>query len=215
MQRAPTRPAPPRPVPRPGQVKVVRAVYNYEAQQNDELSFDEGDLLYITDMNEGGWWKARCGGKEGLVPSNYVEEGTETVDNPLHEGAKRGNLPFLQECLRNKVSVNGLDKAGSTAIHWASHGGHMDCLQALLAVPNCQINVQNKLGDTPLHSAAWKGHPHIVEELLNRGARTDLLNNDKKSALDLAKSPETKALILAKVKPQQNATDYGDEEDSD
>jgi hypothetical protein len=41
--------------------------------QQDELSFEEGDLLYITEKNEGGWWKAKCGNKVGLVPSNYGE----------------------------------------------------------------------------------------------------------------------------------------------
>jgi len=40
------------------------------------------------------------------------------------------------------MSVNGLDKAGSTPLHWASHGGHADCVQRILAVPNCEINVQ-------------------------------------------------------------------------
>ena len=32
-----------------------------------------------------------------------VEENTESVDHPLHDGAKRGNLSFVQECLQNKV----------------------------------------------------------------------------------------------------------------
>lgn len=33
-----------------------------------------------------------------------VEESMESVDNPLHEAAKRGNVGFLQECLNNKVN---------------------------------------------------------------------------------------------------------------
>jgi len=41
-----------------------------------------------------------------------------------------------------QMSVNGLDKAGSTPLHWASHGGHTECVQRMLAVPNCEINVQ-------------------------------------------------------------------------
>lgn len=41
-----------------------------------------------------------------------------------------------------QVSVNGLDKAGSTPLHWAAHGGHTECLRTLLAVPNCQVNSQ-------------------------------------------------------------------------
>ena len=34
----------------------------------------------------------------------------ETLDAPLHDAAKRGNIAFLQECIANNVSVNGLDK---------------------------------------------------------------------------------------------------------
>ena len=66
----------------------------------------------------------------------------EAIDNPLHEASKRGNLPFLQECLANGVSVNGLDKSGATPVYWAAHGGHSECVQALLAVPNISINAQ-------------------------------------------------------------------------
>jgi hypothetical protein len=35
---------------------------------------------------------------------------SETIDNPLHDAAKRGNTAFLQECIANNVSVNSLDK---------------------------------------------------------------------------------------------------------
>jgi hypothetical protein len=37
-------------------------------------------------------------------------EKSESVDNPMHEAAKRGNLAYLLECIANKVSVNSLDK---------------------------------------------------------------------------------------------------------
>ena len=37
----------------------------------------------------------------------------------------KGNLPFLEECLMNRVSANGLDKSGSTALHWAASAGHI------------------------------------------------------------------------------------------
>lgn len=47
--------------------------------QADELSFEEGDLLYVKEMT-GDWWKATCGGKNGLIPSNYGN----TITNSLH-----------------------------------------------------------------------------------------------------------------------------------
>lgn len=40
--------------------------------QPDELSFQEGDLLYVFDeVTDPNWWKARCGNQAGLIPSNY------------------------------------------------------------------------------------------------------------------------------------------------
>lgn len=161
------------------------------------------------------WWKAKCSGKTGLIPSNYVESSTETIDFPLHEAAKRGNISFLKECLNNNVSVNGLDKAGSTPLHWAAHGGHIECIQMLLSVPNCEVNVQNKIGDTPIHSAAWRGHSAVVKLLLENGAQADLMNNDKMLPYDLAKDPDTAAQLKLAVAPRTLSQDYGDEEDSD
>lgn len=214
----PPRPVrPPPPVPKPGQVKVVRALYRYEAQQADELTFDEGDMLYILDMKDSSWWKAKCGTNIGLIPSNYVEENTESIDNPLHDAAKRGNVDFLNECIQNRVSVNGLDKAGATPLHWASHGGHIECLKTLLSIPNCEVNVQNKLGDTPLHSAAWKGHSEAVQLLLDKGARADLKNKEGKLPIDLTKDAEVATLLrqAAGVRASRYSNDYEDEEGSD
>lgn len=51
---------------------MVKALYNYTAQHSDELTFHEGDLLYVFDqISDPNWWKARCGNKSGLIPSNY------------------------------------------------------------------------------------------------------------------------------------------------
>ena len=63
-------PPPIKPPPKPGQVKVYKALYDYTAQNKDELSFKEGDIIYILDTNSS-WWKANCNGKIGLIPSNY------------------------------------------------------------------------------------------------------------------------------------------------
>jgi len=209
---------PPKPIPKPGHIKVVKALYKYKANYPDELSFDEGDVLYIIDMvTDPSWWKARCGERIGLIPSNYVEENTESIDHPLHDAAKRGNLSFLKECLMNKVSVNGLDSAWCTPLHWASRGGHYDIAMALLETPNVRLDLQNKLGDTPLHLAAWKGHKEIVEALVERRARIDLRNNEGKLAVELANDPAILAIhgIHLKKLPVPNGDGYGVSDDSD
>ncbi|MBN3297817.1 OSTF1 factor, partial [Amia calva] len=149
-------------------------------------------------VSDSNWWKGTCRGRTGLIPSNYVAEQAESIDNPMHEAAKRGNVSWLRECLENKVGINGLDKAGNTALYWACHGGHKDVVEMLLGHSNVELNQQNKLGDTALHAAAWKGYSDIVEMLLNKNARTDILNNEKKLALEMATNAQCASLLKRK-----------------
>ncbi|XP_057586668.1 apoptosis-stimulating of p53 protein 1 isoform X2 [Hippopotamus amphibius kiboko] len=54
---------------------VVYALWAYEAQNSDELSFHEGDALTILrrkDESETDWWWARLGDREGYVPKNLL-----------------------------------------------------------------------------------------------------------------------------------------------
>lgn len=40
--------------------------------QANELSFDEGDLLYVYDKDaDSHWWTVKCGDQKGLVPVTY------------------------------------------------------------------------------------------------------------------------------------------------
>ncbi|XP_060037092.1 apoptosis-stimulating of p53 protein 1 isoform X2 [Erinaceus europaeus] len=54
---------------------LVYALWAYEAQNSDELSFHEGDALTILrrkDESETEWWWARLGEREGYVPKNLL-----------------------------------------------------------------------------------------------------------------------------------------------
>jgi len=51
----------------------AKALYDYEATNDNELSFLEGDILTITEQDDSGWWFAEKNGRTGFIPNNYVE----------------------------------------------------------------------------------------------------------------------------------------------
>ena len=145
----------------------MRAVFNYKAEEEDELSFSEGDILYVLDSSDPDWWKARCRGVEGLIPTNMVESASgDGSTGPMHDASKRGNLELLRECLSNRMPVNQADPAGNSPLHWAARSGQLDCLTELLGVAQISLDKTNKLGDTPLILAAQHGHALCVESLI-------------------------------------------------
>ncbi|XP_059198669.1 abl interactor 2a [Centropristis striata] len=58
--------------PRTYQEKVV-AIYDYAADKEDELSFQEGAIIYVIKKNEDGWYEGVMNATTGLFPGNYVE----------------------------------------------------------------------------------------------------------------------------------------------
>lgn len=50
------------------------SVYSYAQQRDDELSFDEGVIIYVVKKNDDGWFEGVTeSGVTGLFPGNYVE----------------------------------------------------------------------------------------------------------------------------------------------
>lgn len=56
--------------------RVYRAIYDYEAQDEDEVSFIEGDLIFEVNSIDGGWMNGRVErtGQMGMLPANYIEQ---------------------------------------------------------------------------------------------------------------------------------------------
>ena len=56
------------------QKPLFRALYSYAGQHDDELAFNAGDVITLISKDEEAWWKGEIDGRQGVFPSNYVEE---------------------------------------------------------------------------------------------------------------------------------------------
>jgi cortactin len=52
---------------------TARAVYDYQATGEDEISFDPDDIITNIEQIDEGWWQGECNGHYGLFPANFVE----------------------------------------------------------------------------------------------------------------------------------------------
>lgn len=55
-------------------IEKVVSLYSYAQQRDDELTFDEGVVIYVVKKNDDGWFEGVTeSGVTGLFPGNYVE----------------------------------------------------------------------------------------------------------------------------------------------
>ncbi|VDL61226.1 unnamed protein product [Hymenolepis diminuta] len=52
----------------------AQALFDYDRQHFDELSFKTGEIIKVLKQIEGGWWHGELNGTQGWFPSNYVRK---------------------------------------------------------------------------------------------------------------------------------------------
>ncbi|KAK3862975.1 hypothetical protein Pcinc_031203 [Petrolisthes cinctipes] len=162
----PTRVAPPPPPVRKGQVQSFEAICQYKAQRDCELSFEEGDLLFITDRTDPTWWQAILDNKKGYVRSEHVTK--DGVKVAIVDAARRAykypyTLCISLETHNNLLSVT---KDGvKVAIVDAARRGNLELMEECLKA-GVSVNSLDKSGCSPLHAAAQAGHRNCVDRLV-------------------------------------------------
>uniref|UniRef100_A0A3Q3XHJ9 Osteoclast-stimulating factor 1 n=1 Tax=Mola mola TaxID=94237 RepID=A0A3Q3XHJ9_MOLML len=53
-------------------IHPVKALYDFTAEEDDELGFRAGDVIEVLDRSDASWWKGRLRGNSGLFPANYT-----------------------------------------------------------------------------------------------------------------------------------------------
>ncbi|XP_012385835.1 intersectin-2 [Dasypus novemcinctus] len=59
-------------------VYQVIAMYDYVANNEDELNFSKGQLINVLNKDDPDWWQGEINGVSGLFPSNYVKMTTDS-----------------------------------------------------------------------------------------------------------------------------------------
>eukprot|EP01083_Nonionella_stella_P207731 754336_1 len=79
---------------------IVIADYDYSAEDDTQLTFDEGDRIVVLEKDSSGWWSGRLekNGQEGYFPSTYIKGIEEEEEEEEEEYTK------LQE--RNEENDN-------------------------------------------------------------------------------------------------------------
>uniref|UniRef100_A0A8D2BUZ4 Intersectin-1 n=1 Tax=Sus scrofa TaxID=9823 RepID=A0A8D2BUZ4_PIG len=67
---------PPKPTAFPAVCQVI-GMYDYTAQNDDELAFNKGQVINVLNKEDPDWWKGEVHGQVGLFPSNYVKLTTD------------------------------------------------------------------------------------------------------------------------------------------
>ena len=83
--QASTSQIPPGSAPKPQAPSRVKALYDFEPQEDGELAFRKGDVIRVVNSAYEGWWKGELDGRIGIFPLTYIE----IIPDPTPESIAR------------------------------------------------------------------------------------------------------------------------------
>ncbi|XP_055887611.1 SH3 domain-containing kinase-binding protein 1-like isoform X6 [Biomphalaria glabrata] len=89
--------------------------FEYQAEQEDELSLKVGDIITNVVTAEGGWWEGELNGKKGMFPENFVKlvkrrEPASSKKEEKREATQRKSVRELANKFKDGVPISVVPK---------------------------------------------------------------------------------------------------------
>ncbi|XP_069552596.1 SH3 domain-containing kinase-binding protein 1 isoform X5 [Brachyistius frenatus] len=169
---------------------MVEAVveFDYEAQQDDELSLTVGDIIVSIRRDDGGWWEGELGGRRGLFPDNFVREIKK-------EGKRDGGQASM---IRSDLSNGRASPVSDPGVRPGRKGDQIRkrrCKAAFSYVPQHEDELELKLGDVieiiaEVEEGWWEGSLHGKTGMFPSNFTKEILNESDAASVDTPTSGE-------------------------
>lgn len=63
-------------------LEYVEVLYDFEAENDGEMSMSKGEVIAVIEHIDDGWWLGECDGRKGLFPANYVKRTNGSNSKP-------------------------------------------------------------------------------------------------------------------------------------
>uniref|UniRef100_UPI003AB09A09 SH3 domain-containing kinase-binding protein 1 n=1 Tax=Centroberyx gerrardi TaxID=166262 RepID=UPI003AB09A09 len=169
---------------------MVEAVveFDYEAQQDDELSLTVGDVIVNIRRDEGGWWEGELGGRRGLFPDNFVRE--------IKKEGKRDGGPT--STIKSDLSNGRASPVSDPGLRPGRKGEQIRkrrCKAAFSYMPQNEDELELKIGDVieiiaEVEEGWWEGVLHGKTGMFPSNFTREILAESDTPPLDTPTSQE-------------------------
>ena len=150
-----------------------------------EIAIGKCNIDMTKILVEGGANLSNANRTTGYKPIHFAIDSHFFSNRILKFLLKQGGVDYLTENEEKK-----------TPLHIAICKKNLEAIELLL-LAKANLNKRDAIGNTALHYASLNGLESVVNNLLDANANTDIVNNDGKTALDIAKSQNNEVIIKA------------------
>lgn len=115
-------------------VSRVRALFDFEASDKDELNFRKGDIIAVLESVYKDWWKGLLRGQTGIFPLNYVEKLADPTPEEVQREAEMEAEVFAE--IKNVEKLLTLLSTSSSDLNVRDNDEITVCSRPYIALPS-------------------------------------------------------------------------------